>query len=191
MSNKHLHRRPAATARAEAKPRLTAAHLFGAMTVLFAALAGSQLLIGDRAPPQDRALAQAVDNGDIAAARAALAQGASVNQTNLIGSTPLHSAAWRGDLAMVQLLVAHGAGVNDADNRSGETPLHSAARGNQPRVARFLLEAGAVQQAKLHAANEQCNGTIYPAGSTALSIAEQSGFSGVAAAIKRHQTGHP
>lgn len=54
----------------------------------------------------------------------------------------LHHAAERGDVAVVELLLAAGAGV---DNRShdGSTPLHMAAAGGHLGVVRLLVAAGA------------------------------------------------
>lgn len=124
----------------------------------------------------DQALMEAVEIGNLQAAQSAIARGAKVNHTNLIGSTPLHAAAWRGDLAMAKLLIEEGAQVNITDTRSGETPLHSAARGNEPAMTAFLLEAGADPHARTHTDSEQCNGMIYPAGITAREITRMSGF---------------
>ena len=56
--------------------------------------------------------------------------------------TPLHLAAYRGDVAILQLLVSHGAAV---DKRDGEnhTPLHYAADKSNTLAARKLLKYGA------------------------------------------------
>ena len=161
----------------------------GPLTVGQAVLGGLGLLLvvvavawltRETPPTPDQRLDRAVVAQDLDAARRAIAQGAKVNQTDLSGSTPLHSAAWRGDLAMAKLLLEQGARVNQADHRSGETPLHSAARGDQPDMVEFLLEQGADPKRRTHADSEQCNGFIYPAGSDALAIARQSGYRRVA-----------
>jgi ankyrin repeat protein len=125
----------------------------------------------------ERMLEVAVETGDLQAARTAIAQGASVNHRDWTGATPLHTAAWRGDLAMARLLIDAGARINVLDDRSGETPLHSAARGAEPAMLVFLLEAGADPRARTHSDNEQCNGTLYPAGVTAFEIARLNGLS--------------
>jgi len=58
-------------------------------------------------------------------------------------NTPLHSAAWYGDLEMVQVLHEYGFDVN-AKNSVGCTPLTFAiVYCNDPRVARLLIEHGA------------------------------------------------
>jgi ankyrin repeat protein len=56
--------------------------------------------------------------------------------------SPLHGAAWCGDLAEVTRLVERGADVNWRDS-IGETPLFGAAASGHVEVVRFLLDAGA------------------------------------------------
>jgi ankyrin repeat protein len=124
----------------------------------------------------DQQLMDAVAIGDLQAAQTAIEKGAAVNRQDWIGSTPLHTAAWRGDLAMARLLIQAGARIDVIDFRSGETPLHSAARGVEPAMIKFLLETGADPNARIHSDSEQCNGTIYPAGATALDIARINGL---------------
>ena len=58
------------------------------------------------------------------------------------GNTPLHRAANRGLVTVVQTLVADGADVNAA-NKDGETPLHWAAKGDRAAIAEFLVSKGA------------------------------------------------
>ena len=71
-------------------------------------------------------------------------------------STPLHQAAWKGDLEAVRALVEAGADINSLDANGG-TPLHWAARGghalgphrcrgeaaDRPPFITALLELGA------------------------------------------------
>lgn len=69
------------------------------------------------------------------------------------GQTPLHYAAWHGNLAMAKALLEHGAQVNVLETEHGGSPLawalhgslHSWERdnGDYPAVARALLAAGA------------------------------------------------
>jgi hypothetical protein len=70
--------------------------------------------------------------------------GSSVEPQGDRGNTPLHSAAWYGDLEMVQVLLECGVDV-DAQNSYYSTPLSLASRGrhDDPRVARLLIERGA------------------------------------------------
>ena len=70
--------------------------------------------------------------------------------------TPLHSAAWYGDLKMVQTLIDYEADVNNAQNSHGYTPMHNVSFGfgyesssavhnatqSLADVARLLLEHG-------------------------------------------------
>ncbi|KAK3854523.1 hypothetical protein Pcinc_039005 [Petrolisthes cinctipes] len=84
--------------------------------------------------------------------------GASLNETNLLGQTPLH-ALLLGDarsnsmLEALHTLLAHGSNVNAKDN-SGETPLHlvrnllrQGLHQRAAQVARALLQAGATVDA--------------------------------------------
>ncbi|MFD2112268.1 ankyrin repeat domain-containing protein [Thiorhodococcus fuscus] len=134
-------------------------------------------------PTADRALTKAVRASDLNAARAALDIGADPNRRDALGSTPLHSAARRGDLPMARLLVERGADAGASNSHSGETPLHSAARGRNSEMIQLLIEAGANPSARLETSLEQCNGTVYPTGSTAMDIARQSGFGRVEQAL--------
>lgn len=56
--------------------------------------------------------------------------------------SPLHLAAHRGDVSLVQLLVQHGGSVDKRDS-TGRTPLHYAARKNNVLAARKLIKYGA------------------------------------------------
>ena len=57
-------------------------------------------------------------------------------------SSVLHIAARKGNLAMVELLVNHGANVNALDG-GGWTPLHEAAAGGKIEICQFLVSTGA------------------------------------------------
>ncbi|GAB4815982.1 hypothetical protein N2152v2_003028 [Parachlorella kessleri] len=59
------------------------------------------------------------------------------------GFSLLHLAAGNGQAAAVELLLEHGADVNDAENPEGATPLHSAVLGGDAVSVGLLLEAGA------------------------------------------------
>jgi hypothetical protein len=71
----------------------------------------------------------------------------SVNKKDDDGQTVLHSAAMRGNNAIVQLLVDKGADVKAKDN-DGRTVLYSAALGGNEAVVRLLVDRGADLEAK-------------------------------------------
>ena len=58
------------------------------------------------------------------------------------GWTELHSAAQRGDLAAVRLLLERGADPNAREEGDNTTPLHWAAAGRHLEIVRALLDAG-------------------------------------------------
>jgi len=75
----------------------------------------------------DNALHIAVRWDDAEAAQLLIRSGINVNQPGDLGYTPLHEACARGNLAMVKLLVKHGADV------------HALSEGNAPfTIARFM-----------------------------------------------------
>ena len=71
-------------------------------------------------------------------------KGSSMEPRDDIENTPLHSAAFYGDLEMIQVLLEYGVDV-DAQNMSCGTPLGFASSGHHddPKVARLLIEQGA------------------------------------------------
>ncbi|RMH01006.1 MAG: hypothetical protein D6702_12560 [Planctomycetota bacterium] len=92
------------------------------------------------APPD---LWAAVAAGDPERVRAALAAGAPPDQREeVFGTTPLQQAASRGDRAVVEALLAGGAGVDFAA-ADGTTPLIAAAFFGRAEVVRLLLARGA------------------------------------------------
>ncbi|OCA56012.1 ankyrin repeat domain-containing protein [Photorhabdus namnaonensis] len=60
-------------------------------------------------------------------------------------ATPLHVAVQVGRKMQVELLLAAGANLNQA-NRIGDTPLHIAAKINSPELVLILLKSGADPQ---------------------------------------------
>lgn len=79
-----------------------------------------------------------------------IGKGARHDATTVLRDTPLHAAAWRGNVATARLLIGAGANVNAA-NRWGDTPLHMAAwpaAAGGVEMARLLVRAGANVNAK-------------------------------------------
>ena len=75
-------------------------------------------------------------------AKLLLGHGASVTIVDLLGRTPLHSAANSGYDEVARLLLEHGAYV-DATDRQLSTPLHKAAESGHINMVRLLFENGA------------------------------------------------
>ncbi|MEZ5402587.1 MAG: ankyrin repeat domain-containing protein [Bryobacteraceae bacterium] len=76
-------------------------------------------------------------------------QGANVNlaATNPMRVAPLHAATASRHFWIVQMLIANGANVNQAQN-GGFAPLHAAAQNGDAESARLLLESGADRNAR-------------------------------------------
>ena len=92
----------------------------------------------------DEGLLWSVINGRVDAVGALLVRGARINAQSY-PSGALFAAAGRGDLAMILLLLEHGADPNRREtiHNIGATPLHEAACHGQLDALRTLLEAGA------------------------------------------------
>ena len=109
-------------------------------------LAGAVLAIGlltGAILPDDPALLEAIREGDVAAVRSLLQEGADPNAAQGDGLSALHLAAQEGRLDIAELLLSAGAEV-DAKTKIGEyTPLHVAAGAARLSVVQALLAAGA------------------------------------------------
>jgi uncharacterized protein len=82
----------------------------------------------------------AMQENSLKAARVLLARPeVDINALNSSGESALMMAAIKGDLAGVQLLLEHGAKVN----QPGWSALHYAAAGPEPKVVALLIEHGA------------------------------------------------
>jgi len=87
-------------------------------------------------------LADLIERGRRDAAIALLEQGADVNAAQPDGTTPLHWAAYKLDLELVEMLLARGA-QPDTTNLFGASPLAEAVKAANVPLAKRLLEAGA------------------------------------------------
>ena len=112
-------------------------------------------------------LAGAIENGRREAALELIAEGADVNAAQGDGTTPLHWAAYRLDVELVERLLARGARASTM-NRYGASPLGEAAKAANVEIVERLLEAGA----DVEAANAD--------GETALMLAARTGSTEVA-----------
>ena len=102
--------------------------------------------------------------------------GSSVNPWGQWGWTLLGSAANRGDLEMVQVLLDYGVDVDGFNPQDALrcTPLHNASWGNDPRSVRLLLERGA-------------NPNVWStSGSTPLHLASEAGKIEIARLLVEH-----
>ena len=96
-------------------------------------------------PADGDALLSAAQAGDLGAVKAALADGAPVNEPSHLlmnRPTPLSSASAAGHTGVVRLLLERGADADLADGME-MTPLMHAAQQGHADVVRLLMEAGA------------------------------------------------
>ncbi|HME23905.1 MAG TPA: ankyrin repeat domain-containing protein [Acetobacteraceae bacterium] len=88
-------------------------------------------------------LIAAVQANDLPVASELILAGAMVNRRGPLPMTPLHIAAGRGYVQMVDKLLAAGADVHTLDSSMGASALHFAAQSGVTDVAQLLLDAGA------------------------------------------------
>ncbi|MCU0501266.1 MAG: ankyrin repeat domain-containing protein [Anaerolineae bacterium] len=99
--------------------------------------------VGDAAAKaRDARLIAAAKQGDVAAVKELLSQGASVHARDEKGETALIAAAYRNDLAIADLLIRAGADVNAQDNTKQSAYLIPTADGTLELLQR-TLQAGA------------------------------------------------
>jgi len=126
-----------------------------------------------RAQVGDTLLHEAVAAGDMELLTYLLDQGVAVDRRAEIDSTtPLHVAAYAGNVGIARILIAHGADVR-ARAAGGTTPLHMAARGGHAGTVDLLLSEGAAIDATLHG------------NTTPLSLAAREGHVDVARLLLR------
>ncbi|EFN66748.1 NF-kappa-B inhibitor-like protein 2, partial [Camponotus floridanus] len=91
-------------------------------------------------------------NGDIGAVEKLLSSGHPTNVRDHCGWSPLHEAANHGYVDIAELLLRHGANVNDPGGMSckGVTPLHDAACCGHFSMIQLLIQHGANVKLKTH-----------------------------------------
>ena len=103
-------------------------------------LVASRRTQGEQRNTKDESvLMMAAFKGDLDIARALIDKDADVNKP---GWTPLHYAATKGHLKMMDLLLEHYAFI-DAQAPNGNTPLMMAAFYSTPEAVKLLIQAGA------------------------------------------------
>lgn len=132
-----------------------------ACVVLLAAVAAAVPTAIVAASRGETPLVAAIKRGDTERALSLIATG-DVDAAEADGTTALHWAAWAGDTALVEAILAAGASPI-AVNRYGMTALHLAAENGDVPTLRALLEAGADPNATL------------PEGETVLMTAARAG----------------
>jgi ankyrin repeat protein len=100
------------------------------------------LLLTCAAAHAQRPLADLIQDGQRAAALAAIDDGADVNATQGDGTTPLHWAVYKVDRELVAELLERGAKA-DVTNEYGSSPLAEAVKLGDLALVRQLLDAGA------------------------------------------------
>jgi general secretion pathway protein A len=100
--------------------------------------------------PEERALLNSAEAGNLEAVRAWLGAHVSPNPRDENGLTPLMVATIHGHATIVRTLLNRGASVNARD-RAGATPLMMAANNNRSALLELLLERGADVNARTDA----------------------------------------
>ena len=90
-----------------------------------------------------------------------------INIPDILGRTPLHQAAAKGDLEIIECLIKFGADVN-AKTISGETPLMKAIAFYQTDSAHLLLRFGADPEMKNEVTGKNCLNQVYESKNTDL-----------------------
>src|SRR5688572_23758622 len=87
-------------------------------------------------------VADAAMRGDQTQVRALIQKGADVNAPQGDGMTALHWAAYKGDVALTDVLLRAKAKVDAVTRNGAYTPLHLASKGGHAPIVQKLLKAG-------------------------------------------------
>ena len=90
-----------------------------------------------------------------------------INIPDILGRTPLHQAAAKGELDIIECLIKYGADVN-AKTISGETPLMKAIAFYQTEAAKLLLKFGAYPEMTNNFTSKNCLNKSYDSTNNAL-----------------------
>ena len=86
--------------------------------------------------------------------------GASIEETNENGHTPLMEAASAGHVGVAKILLDRGAGINTHSNEFKESALTLACYKGHLEMVKFLLEAGADQEHKTGESSLGCSALL-------------------------------
>jgi len=97
-------------------------------------------VLEDDASGYGKKLRESVNSGNVEQVRQILADGVNVDCADEDGMTPLQHAAYKGNLELCEMFLAHGADVNYSAHENGYTALMFAALSGKKDVVRVLLE---------------------------------------------------
>lgn len=88
-------------------------------------------------------LHDAIKGDEQTTARNLIYDGADIDEVDFFSGSPLHIASVRGNIDVVELLIAAGADANSQEFQKGDTPLHWAALAGHTLIIERLVRAGA------------------------------------------------
>jgi cytohesin len=94
-------------------------------------------------PSGNATLHSAISEGAMDVVKWFIERGADLEALDDKAQSPLYIATWRGDKAIVQLLIEYGASVNGQSGPDRRSIVHSAVLGGHMDIVQLLLEAGA------------------------------------------------
>ncbi|XP_026828523.1 uncharacterized protein LOC105286418 isoform X2 [Ooceraea biroi] len=122
----------------------------------------------------------AASNGDVQTVQRLLKSGASANDKDIDGRTPLHYAVSNRQIGVVNVLLKNEADITQGTNKRN-TPLHIATSKGYKEIVEVLLEY--VSRDKL---NEFINAKTAASGSTSLHVAASNGYLEIVKSLMKH-----